>query len=170
MGARFICVILMNLQVEGDIRQGLKLMKYVTNHPLDFMSPRTVFVIGLMQFVGGFAAAFFCVLYLGSITLSIDVIIRYVALAGIAKVDDIYFSALGKNHPLKKVAKGKAPLIISTHRRDVQKAIDEGKIKDVLTFKVQRFIYKTFRILYSSFIYYFLSFLAIVVPYWFLIE
>ena len=32
LGARFICSILMHLQVEGDVRQGLKIMKYVTNH------------------------------------------------------------------------------------------------------------------------------------------
>jgi len=31
MGARFICTILMHLQVEGDMRQGLRMMKYVTN-------------------------------------------------------------------------------------------------------------------------------------------
>jgi hypothetical protein len=166
LGARFVCVILMNLQVEGDIRQGLKLMKYVTNHPLDFMTPRTVFSIGLMQFVGGFAAEFFCVLYLASLEKSIDVIIRYVALASIAKVDDIYFSALAKTHPLKKVAAKKEPLIIDTHRRDVPQAIEDGKIKDVFTFKVQRAIYKTFRLVYTSFIFYFLPFLVVVVPYW----
>lgn len=31
LGARFVCSILMHLQVEGDMRQGLKMMKYVTN-------------------------------------------------------------------------------------------------------------------------------------------
>ena len=31
MAARFICTILMHLQVEGDVRQGLRMMKYVTN-------------------------------------------------------------------------------------------------------------------------------------------
>lgn len=32
LGARFVCSILMHLQVEGDMRQGLQMMKYVTNH------------------------------------------------------------------------------------------------------------------------------------------
>ena len=31
LGARFICTILMHLQVESDMRQGLRMMKYVTN-------------------------------------------------------------------------------------------------------------------------------------------
>ena len=167
MGARFVCVILMNLQVEGDVRQGLKLMKYVTNHPFNFMSPKTVFTIGMMQFVGGVAAEFFCVLYLCSLTKSIDVIIRYVALASIAKVDDIYFAALAKTHPLKKVATRKEPLVVSIHRRDVNDAIKDGRIENERAFRIQRFIFKTVRMVYTSFIYYFLPFLVVVVPYWF---
>ena len=31
LGARFIATILMHLQVEGDIGQGIRMMKYVTN-------------------------------------------------------------------------------------------------------------------------------------------
>lgn len=31
LGARFICTILMHLQVEGDIGQGIRMMRYVTN-------------------------------------------------------------------------------------------------------------------------------------------
>lgn len=31
LGSRFVCSILMHLQVEGDMRQGLRMMKYVTN-------------------------------------------------------------------------------------------------------------------------------------------
>ena len=48
LGARFVCTILMHLQVEADVRQGLKMMKYVTNHSYDFMSPGTAFSIGMM--------------------------------------------------------------------------------------------------------------------------
>ena len=53
--------------------------------------------------IGGLAAEFFCIIYLGSIKESIDVIIRYVALANIAKVDDIYFAALPKTMQIKAV-------------------------------------------------------------------
>jgi hypothetical protein len=31
LGARFVCTILMHLQVESDMRQALRMMKYVTN-------------------------------------------------------------------------------------------------------------------------------------------
>ena len=46
MAARFICTILMHLQVESDVRQGLKMMKYALNHTNDFSGPFNAFLIG----------------------------------------------------------------------------------------------------------------------------
>lgn len=94
IGARFICTILMHLQVESDMRAGLRMMKYVTNHPFDFSNPGSAFTVALMQTLGGFAAEMCCILFLGSMNKAIDVIIKFVALSSIAKVDDIYASAL----------------------------------------------------------------------------
>ena len=48
LAARFICSILMHLQVESDVRQGLLMMKYVSNHPFDFSNPGAAFVVALM--------------------------------------------------------------------------------------------------------------------------
>lgn len=48
MAARFICTILMHLQVEGDIRQGLRMMKYSLNHSNDFSGPFNAFLIGFL--------------------------------------------------------------------------------------------------------------------------
>ena len=48
LGARFVCSILMHLQVEGDVRQGLRMMKYVTNQPFDFSNPASAFFVSLM--------------------------------------------------------------------------------------------------------------------------
>ena len=79
----------MHLQVEGDLRQGLKMMKYVSNQPFDFSNPQAAFFVALMQIIGGLAAEFACIIYLCSLTASIDVIIKFVALASIAKVDDL---------------------------------------------------------------------------------
>ena len=94
LGARFICTILMHLQVEGDMRQGLRMMKYVTNQPFDFANPTAAFCVALMQCLGGLFAEFACIYYLSSIETAIDIIIRFVALASIAKVDDFYAAAL----------------------------------------------------------------------------
>lgn len=163
MGARFVCTILMHLQVEGDVRQGLAMMKYVTNHPFEFMSPGTAFSIACMQFTGGLAAEFFCILYLGNIDMPVDVIIRFVALASIAKVDDIYASALPSSTRTTQKSK---PLVVKVHRRDIsQELVTQDKIEHVFVFKTQRFIYKTLRIIYCSFLYYFLPYMSVVLPY-----
>lgn len=48
LGARFVCTILMHLQVENDMRQGLRMMKYVTNQPFDFSNPGSAFSVAVM--------------------------------------------------------------------------------------------------------------------------
>lgn len=116
LGARFICTILMHLQVEGDVRQGLRMMKYNTNHRDQFIAPNTAFFIALMQTIGGLAAEIFCILYLCSINSPVDVIIRFVALASIAKVDDFYASALPAGN---KVKGDSSAYKITNHRRDI---------------------------------------------------
>ena len=116
MGARFICTILMHLQVESDIRQGLRMMKFVTNQPFDFSNPVSAFFVSLMQVCGGLAAEIACILFLGSIDTAINIIIKFVALASIAKVDDFYASALPADG--NKIKKKTTPLKIKVHKRD----------------------------------------------------
>ena len=94
--ARFVCSTLMHLIVKGDITQGLIMMKYVTNHPFDFFSPLMAFLIGFMQFMGGLGAEIISILYLGSFDNPFHVLLRFIALASIARVDDIYIGALDK--------------------------------------------------------------------------
>ena len=69
-----------------------------------------------MQTIGGLAAEMACIIYLGSINTAIDVIIKFVALASIAKVDDIYASALPEDG--NKIKKKSAPLKVRIHKRD----------------------------------------------------
>jgi hypothetical protein len=150
---------LMHLNVEGDVRNGQKMMKYATNHPELFNLPKTAFCIGLMQFIGGLACEFACMFFLSTISKSIDVIIKFIALGSIAKIDDFYASALPEENKVKK-NKGRAELKISNHRRKFM-ANDErpGCVKclSVLT--------KIIRIVYCSFIFYFIPFLVLFLPY-----
>lgn len=101
LGARFVCTILMHLQVEGDIRQGLNMMKYSVNHWNSFRNPKTAFIIGYMQMSGGIATELCCMIYLASIDNTIDTVIKFIALGNIAKVDDFYAGALAGDYPLK---------------------------------------------------------------------
>lgn len=92
--ARFVSSTLMHLTVEADIRQGLTMMKYASNHPFEFRSPGNAFAIGLMQFTGGLFNEILIILYLGTIQDPFLVLQRFVSLASISRVDNIYFAAL----------------------------------------------------------------------------
>ena len=85
MAARFICTILMHLQVESDIRQGLRMMKYSINHSDDFSGPFNAFLIGFLQMIGGLSAEIACIFYLSSINTPMDVIIRSLQWAQLLK-------------------------------------------------------------------------------------
>ena len=78
------------------------MMKYVSNHAKDFNNPWHAFIIGLMQFLGGLSAELLCIFYLTNIQSTMDTVIKFMALASIAKVDDFYASALAGDYCLKK--------------------------------------------------------------------
>ena len=156
MAARFICTILMHLQVESDIRQGLRMMKYSVNHSEDFSGPFNAFLIGFLQMVGGLAAEIACIFYLSSINTPMDVIIRFIAMGSIAKVDDFYASALPDDNRIK----GKSsPMTVKFHRRGIQAK------QTSMAYWLGRIVFKFFRILYASFIFYFMPYLILVLPY-----
>ena len=115
MGARFIATILMHLSVEGDIRQGLVMMKYASNHPFEFLSPTSAFLVGLMQFAGGLGAELACILYLGKFDQAFLILIQFIALASVAKVDDIYFGSLSAS---LKITQPSQRLEVLVHKRD----------------------------------------------------
>jgi len=153
------------------------MMKYVTNHPFDFANPSSAFFVALMQTMGGLAAEIACILFLGSIDKAIDVIIKFVALASIAKVDDIYASALPADG--NKIKKPTKPMIIKVHKRDweAHDAMHENGLPDISKHtkdemdnvgwsrKIGRFTFKFLRVFYGSFIFYFLPYSTLFLPY-----
>ena len=131
------------------------MMKYVTNHGSDFSNPNYAFIIALMQSIGGLAAEIFCIIFLCSLNNPIDIIIRFVAFASIGKIDNFYAAALSPDHKLKKSSD---PLMIKNRRHDVDQTTRK------CSGYVARAIYKTLRIMYASFIFYFLPYLALFIP------
>ena len=99
---RFVATIMMHLSVEGDVRQGLKIMKYVSNHPHFFNFPSVAFVTGLMQIIGGILTEVLCIVFLTSLNSEIEVIIRFSAFKSIASIDNFYTNCLptGPGNPL----------------------------------------------------------------------
>ena len=132
------------------------MMKYVTNHAEDFSNPFYAFLIALMQSIGGLGAEVFCIIFLCSLTDPITILIRFVAFASIGKVDNFYAAALSPEHKLKRDSD---PLVIKKHRADSE----NDKSRPCMHYTA-RFIYKTIRICYASFIFYFLPYIAIFLP------
>lgn len=131
-------------------------MKYAINHRDDFRSYRRAFFIGFMQFTGGLGAEVSCCYFLSTQVNTIDTLTKFISLAFISKVDDFYAASLTMAHPLKQPCK---PLMITVHRGD------PATIDMPLPAKIMRITYKTLRILYCSFLYYFLPFLAVFFSY-----
>jgi len=132
------------------------MMKYSVNHPDSFSNPFYAFLVALMQSVGGLAAEIVCITFLCSLSNPIDIIIRFVAFASIGKIDNFYAAALPDDNKIKKDS---GNLTISNHRRDLE--VEDGK---KVSFYGGRFVYKTIRIAYASFIFYFLPYLALFIP------
>ena len=50
---RFLCTVLLHIQLEGEIRTALSMIKYFNNHPENFCKATYApFYIALMQFLG----------------------------------------------------------------------------------------------------------------------
>ena len=102
-------------------------------------------------------------LFLASLNNPIDIIIRYVALAAISKVDDIYAGALPNGNRIKGDVE---PLMFVVHRRDIAaNKMKSTEFENDFAFKATRFIYKSFRMLYCSFIFYFMPYVIVFIPY-----
>ena len=83
-------------------------MKYLVNHPEEFSAPKLAFTVGVLQFFTGLLTELACIMFLGSINNPIDVIIRFIALGSIAKIDNFYFAALDSASSFKQpIAKDK---------------------------------------------------------------
>ena len=159
--ARFVCSILMHLNVEGDMRQGLVMMKFVTNHAEDFVNPYYAFIVALMQSIGGISSEIFCIIFLCSLSDPINVLIRFIAFASIGKIDNFYAAALPSEHKLKRPS---AELKIRNHRFKTEQEEDSEKKERTCASVTARVIYKGIRIIYASLIFYFLPYMAIFYP------
>ena len=127
------------------------------------------FLVGMLKFITGFVTELACILFLGSLKNPIDVIIRFIALGSISKFDNFAYAAIPDTSSFKQsLPKEKQVILKATHGfrdcRSTSAKRKSGRSKQT-AFGFLRIIYKMFRILYASFIYYFMPYLAVVVPF-----
>jgi hypothetical protein len=94
LAVRFICTLLISLQVEKKISSGQLIMKYVVNHHKKFRTPVLAWLIGFLQCISTQMTLIACILFISTISRTIDVIIKFVALATIAKFDNFYYNSV----------------------------------------------------------------------------
>ena len=135
------------------------MMKYLVNHTEDFSAPFNAFLVGFLQVFTGLMTEMACICFLGSVNAEIDVIIKYMALSSIAKVDDFYAGALPGDNRIK----GKSDaLIVVNHRRGI--AERKEKFGYGCKFMIGRFFFKCSRIFYASYVFYFFPYTTLMLP------
>jgi hypothetical protein len=138
-------------------------MKFASNHPDEFNLPKIAWTIGFLQFVGGICTELISIAFMSSSSLAkpIDVIIKFIALASIASIDNFYGNALpGENKVKKNFAKGK-PIFTNHRRMFLQPGFDTRSCG----VKFLSIVTKMLRIVYSSWLFYFMPFMILVLPY-----
>lgn len=111
--ARFVASLLMHLNVEKDVRNGISKMKYAVNHYENFHNVHVAFFMGFLLALTSFMVEFTVVLVLSSIPSTLEVIMKYVSLAAIANIPRFYYGSL-VDHKLLAVAGHK--INIENHR------------------------------------------------------
>ena len=140
------------------------MMKFSTNHPNKFRLPSIAFSIGFMQFIGGLLCEISCILFLSTQNATIDVIIKFVALAKIAQIDNFYWGAIPADNKLKRNI-GKSCLMTTIYRR--QYDLEETRSCWIVFLSG---VTKIIRIIYASVLFYFIPFAILFIPYFFVKE
>ena len=108
----------------------------------------------------GLAAEVACVCFLATIQQPMTIVLKYMALASVAKVDDFFAGALDEANRIKGNAK---PLIIKHHRRALNQRAKEEDYG--FFYYLGRTFYKFVRTFYVSYHFYFFPYTALIITY-----
>lgn len=94
MITRFICAIILHLQIEGEVNQAIKMMKFTIYRTGGWNRRVPQFLVALMQLIGAILTEVINMILMCSFTQSIDVIMNLLAFGIIAEIDDLYAKSL----------------------------------------------------------------------------
>jgi len=107
MVMRLICVFLLHIQIEGEFRQGVAMLKYQVNHPDNFKDSEgnsTLFSassIIFMQVLTTISTEVINFLLIFESQSPKEALMNFVALAVISQIDDFYYQSI-RGEPLKE--------------------------------------------------------------------
>jgi len=94
---------MMHLNVEKDLRNGISMMKYAVNHHRNFKNVHAAFFVAFLHTISNIIIEFTVVYVLTSLPNVLEVIMKYVSLAAIANIPRFYYGSL-VDHKLLKCA------------------------------------------------------------------
>jgi len=156
---RFICSMMMHLQVEKDIRSGLGMMKYAVNHHKRFTNVYPAFLVAAIHTLASFLIEFSVVIVLISLQNVLAIIMKYVSLAAISNIPRFYYNSLYDNKLLS---------IAGHHKLKIENFRRNGSLKDApCSIKVMRVIQKSMRLTFCCWSYYFMPFSSMFLTYFY---
>jgi hypothetical protein len=130
-------------------------MKYSINHYGNFTTPYPAFFLAFLHFFVNIAVEVNVIIILTSIQDVLETLMKYVALAVASNIPKFYFNSLLSDNKMTKVNQKS---ILITKRRTEHQPLKDANWSILFL----RFVYKSVRILFCSFSYYFMPFMAIV--------
>ena len=100
MVARFMASMMMHINVEKDVRNGIAMMKYACNHHDQFTNVYPSFMIGFLMMSCSFIVEINVMIILSSLPDILGVIMKYVSLAAIANIPRFYYNSLVEHKAL----------------------------------------------------------------------
>lgn len=100
MVARFLASMMMHINVEKDVRNGIAMMKYVCNHHDHFTNVYPSFVIGFLLMIISLIVEINVMIILSSMPDILGVIMKYVSLAAIANIPRFFHGSLVEHKAL----------------------------------------------------------------------
>lgn len=100
MVARFVASMMMHINVEKDVRNGINMMKYACNHHDHFTNVYPSFMIGFIYMMCSFIVEINVMIILSSLPDILGVIMKYVSLAAIANIPRFYYNSLVEHKAL----------------------------------------------------------------------
>lgn len=161
MIARFLGSMMMHINCEKDVRNGIAMMKYSVNHYKQFNNVYPAFFIGLMQTIISLIVEINVMIILSSMPNVLGVVCKYVSLAAIANIPRFYYNSLVE-HRMAEVKNLSLKIVNFRHQNPLKDAPCQ--------IKILRIIYKTWKLIFSSWSFYFMPFTAIFLNFNFMVR
>ena len=153
MAARFVASMMMHINVEKDVKNGIQMMKYSVNHYKQFNNVIPAFLIGFNCTLISLIVEINVMIILSSLKDILGVVLKYVSLAAIANIPRFYYASLVEH---KMCLVKDLNLDITEFRSETQPLNGAPSYIHVL-----RAIYKVWRVTFCTVSFYFMPFCAI---------